>query len=160
MKKTVFALMLVFLGTSMWAQPDDHQKKKEKMDAMRIGFITDALQLTSEEAQVFWPVFNEMNDKLFALRSEEHKAMMKQKDKGKTIDDMSDKELNDMMLKHIANEKEMATIKESYHQKFLDVIGVKKTAKLYKSDHDFKRELLRKSKGGKGKGHDGPPPHK
>ena len=36
----------------------------DKVDAQRVSFITDKVKRTPAEAQSFWPLYNEYNDKL------------------------------------------------------------------------------------------------
>ena len=38
-------------------------KKREKIEIEKIAYITKALDLSSEEAQVFWPLYNKYSDK-------------------------------------------------------------------------------------------------
>ena len=54
----------------MFAQNKDMLKrKKEQMEAMKVGYITKEFP-TTEEAQAFWPVYNEYNSHLNKLRVE------------------------------------------------------------------------------------------
>ena len=43
-------------------------ERKENIEAMKIGFLTKKLDLTPEEAQKFWPVYNQYSDKMKELR--------------------------------------------------------------------------------------------
>ena len=52
--------MVLAVASSLFAQPE---KKKEDIKAMKIGFITNELNLTPDEAQKFWPVYNEFQKK-------------------------------------------------------------------------------------------------
>ncbi|MBQ5517559.1 MAG: hypothetical protein IIT92_04060, partial [Bacteroidales bacterium] len=61
--KKFFALTLcLFVSVLLFAQPqgkpNEEQRKKdwERLQAEKIAFITQELDLTPEEAQVFWPV--------------------------------------------------------------------------------------------------------
>ena len=51
--------------------------KKEQIAAFRVAFITKELSLTSREAQLFWPVYNEYQDKLESLRTTRRKENKK-----------------------------------------------------------------------------------
>jgi len=150
MKNLTLALTLL-MGAALFAQPKDMQSKKEKFDAMRIAYITQEVALTPEEAQVFWPIYNERNAKLDALRSDFKQALKKLKQEGKTIDDLSDAELDKLMKNRMKSDKEIAQINEDYHAKIVSTIGLRKTAKLYMAEIQFQRELL-----SKGREHGGP----
>ena len=63
MKKILLILCIVFaFGIKTNGQP------QEKVEALKVGFITQRLDLTTEEAKVFWPVYNKYSDELKKLR--------------------------------------------------------------------------------------------
>ncbi|TAL60732.1 MAG: hypothetical protein EPN88_15515, partial [Bacteroidetes bacterium] len=57
MKRGVIVLLtlLMFTGIRLTAQ----NQNLEKLNAFKIGFFTKKLNLTSQEAEKFWPVYNE-----------------------------------------------------------------------------------------------------
>lgn len=66
MKKIAFiaAEAIITLGTLSLSAQDKKENNygwKEKVMSEKIGFITGRLQLTPEEAQAFWPVYNKIN---------------------------------------------------------------------------------------------------
>ena len=63
---TIFFLMITSISI---AQPR-LKEKKEKIKALKIAYITEELELTSEEASKFWPLFNAYEDKQRELRQE------------------------------------------------------------------------------------------
>ena len=68
MKKQLFTtLILVFLCTNFLAQKN--KKSKEKIKAFKVSYLTQELNLTSENAEKFWPVYNKHQEKLDTLRS-------------------------------------------------------------------------------------------
>ena len=66
MKKLFFTIALL-IATLSFAQHGD------KIKAYKAAFITEALDLTAAEAQQFWPIYNEHEDKLMDLRKKERK---------------------------------------------------------------------------------------
>ncbi len=157
MKNTALFLAF-FIGIAATAQPKDFKEKKEKLDALRVAFITDELELTPEEAQAFWPVFNERNNKIETLRREMMETMFKLKNQGKILGDLTDLEIEKMMQMRFSNEKEIAKINESYHARLVEAVGLRKTAKLYMSEMRFQRKLIERSRSRKGGGERGGPP--
>ena len=86
-------LLLIFiLSISIVGFSQEHNKERkfkqsrEKIEAAKIGYLTNKLDLTSEQAQKFWPVYNEYSDKRFELK----RSMMKDK-----ADQASNKEETD-----------------------------------------------------------------
>lgn len=122
------------------------QGKKEKLEAMRIAFITKQINLTTSEAQSFWPVYNEYHDKLEAAR----KAFKTQYNKSTNLDALSDKEAELILAAETElKQKEYLLFKE-YYERFKKVLPVKKVLKLRKAEEDFKQELLKMLKSGGG----------
>jgi len=157
MKRAILFIALGILSTALFAQPDEKEMKerKEKMEAMKAAYITTSLDLSSKEAQDFWPIYNEREDKVHALRMETRKKMEVLRKAGKKIDDLSDDELKTLMKTQLDNEEKIAQLNKTYHEKFLSILGIKKTAKLYLAEKDFLREIMKKRppRGPGGPGH-------
>ena len=66
--KNYYLLIICFLSTTLiQAQRPD---KRTELKALKIGYLTKQLELTSSEAEVFWPVYNEFDKKMFELRQQ------------------------------------------------------------------------------------------
>lgn len=157
-KKIATFTLALLASNFVFGQPEKGEKpNKEKIKAMQIGYITEKLSLTSEEAQQFWPIYNEFDDKMEGIR----KDMRTLNKEGVSIDEMSDAEVEKMVNSHTELRQKELDIQKEYHAKFKAVLPIKKVAKLYKADQDFKRDLLQKikdHKGGKPEGKRPPPP--
>ena len=147
MKPIILLALAAIFSLPMLAQPSDLRGKKAKMDAMKAEFITRELDLSPQEAQQFWPVYNELDKKIENLRIGLAEKFIAIKNDGKTLDDLSDAELTALMNQRLSNEEQIAKLKREYHDKFLKVLGIKKTAKLYLAEMDFAREFMRQSRG-------------
>ena len=117
----------------------ENRPAKERVEAMKIGFITDRLNLTSEEAKVFWPVYNQYSDELEKLRKGRRDNIINARE---NFDEMSDAELEKAVDNEIAFRQNEVDIIKKYHPQFKKVLPIKKVAKLYKAEEDFKRRLL------------------
>ncbi|MBX9851393.1 MAG: hypothetical protein K2X86_06495 [Cytophagaceae bacterium] len=133
-----FAILIVLVGFSLsFAQQD----KKDRIEALKIAFITNKLELTSKEAQVFWPVYNEYADKHEKLRKDRRQQFMNVKD---NLDAMSDKDIEALVDGEMTFRQKELDLQKEYHAQFKQVLPVRKVAKLYIAEETFKRELLRK----------------
>ncbi len=146
--KSIYTIVLfVFfaIGT-LNAQPPrkEHPNKKEKIEQLKIAFITKELEFTTDEAEKFWPVYNEMSDKIHEKKKEERKLQMELKENFETLSEADIKSKSQSILN---NEIEQAKLKKEYHDKIADVIGYKKATKLLSLEQRFKRELLEQMKG-------------
>lgn len=109
--------------TDALAQKGD---KAEKVKAMKTAFFTAELDLSSEEAESFWPVYNEYSSKMRVIR----KAS---KDDSSADDTMATKEAK------VALEKE-------YLAKFQKVLPSAKVDKLFAAEKKWKQKLLEEIK--------------
>lgn len=159
-KKHITTITLALLITSLvFGQPPKEKRpSKEKIKTMKVGYLTERLSLNSKEAQQFWPIYNEFDAKMENI----HKELRKMHNRDESIDEMSDADVEKMVNAHTNLRQKELDIQKEYHEKFKTVLPIKKVAKLYKADQDFKRYLLKKiknHKGGRGhEGHRGPPP--
>ncbi len=135
--KNLILLMLLSITTAALAQ--ERRPAKERVDAMKIGFLTDRLNLTSEEAKTFWPVYNMYTEELEKLRNSRRENINNKKN---NFDDMEDSELEKSVDNEIIFRQNELEILKKYHPQFKKILPIKKVAKLYKSEEDFKRKLL------------------
>ncbi|MBD3638775.1 MAG: hypothetical protein HUJ25_15585 [Crocinitomicaceae bacterium] len=159
--KNIFTLIaLLFVGVA-FAQPDEdpREERKEKIKAHKIAFISTELDLSPEEAEKFWPIYNELEDKMEEIHTQ-RRAYMK---KLKNFDELSDNEAYEITEKLFELEAEEHALRKEYLGKFATAVGKKKAAKVFMAEEKFKRELLRKLKHQQeqrrngGPGHGGPP---
>ncbi len=117
------------------------EERKENIEAMKVGFITKKLDLTSEEAQKFWPVYNQYSDKIQEVRK---KRRMDNRETKQKFDALSDKEVEAAVDNEMGFRQKELDIQKEYHSKFKSVLPIKKVAKLYAAEEQFKMELLNK----------------
>ena len=141
MKKTiincsVFSFLLL-LNISISAQTNNSTpaEKKAKLDAWHTAFLTSEMQLTTEEAQKFWPIYNE-------YKAEMEKLEKPVKAIGKTIEQMSDAELRQMIYKELDNEQQRVNINKKYVDRFLTILPAIKIVRLKKAEREFKKMVL------------------
>lgn len=136
MKHLATVLVLTFLSISSWAQPD-----MEQMQAIRVAYITNALDLNPTEAERFWPLHNEMSEQLRELRNQRRQLVHNFRDEEALLR-APESELRNIMNRMLELEQEEIAIRREYHTKFLDVLDVHKVALLYRTEEEFKRVLL------------------
>jgi hypothetical protein len=134
-KRYILILILaVFFKTGLIGQSD-------KVEALRVSFITDKIKLTPAEGQSFWPLYNEYNDKVKSLR----KSFRQQY--GATADFKTDKDAEDFLNAELKLRQNEVDLQKEYIEKFKKVLGAKKTAMLRKAEEEFKREIIKTIKG-------------
>lgn len=112
------------------------QKMEERVKTQHIAFISNRLQLTPKEAEQFWPLFNEFHAKQKAMR-EATRA-----ERQKPFGEMTDAEVEKLIAGELDLQTRELELRKEYYQKFKVVISVKKIAKLYRAERDFKMTVL------------------
>ena len=137
--KNLILLLTLATPLAAMAQPPDKPGARQRVESMKIGFITNRLNLTPEEAKAFWPVYNKYSDELEALRKSHRENLMEAR---KNIDSLSDKEIEKLVDSELAFRQGELDIMKKYHPQFKQVLPVRKVAKLYRAEEEFKRKLL------------------
>jgi Spy/CpxP family protein refolding chaperone len=141
MKTNKILLFILFLvSVHSFAQPP-MSEKKEQIRALKVGFITNELSLTTDEAAKFWPIYNTFDDKQFELRHQKMKAF-KSKMSDDALNKMSEKEASALLTQMESNEDELYQIRKKFIANLQGVLSPIKIIKLKKAEDDFNRKLL------------------
>jgi hypothetical protein len=145
MKTTIIIFLSLLISVSSFAQrPGNRMEIEKRYRSQKIAFITDKMQLSSEEAQVFWPVFREFEaekDKL-AMKIREYRNAFP-KDEADMTEEQAIKFLTHLNDHSLA----MSELGLEYQKKFLKVISAKQLLLLRVAENGFRRHLLREFKG-------------
>ena len=135
------------MAVSLFAQPQGHkqneqQRKKEfeRIQSEKIAFITQELDLSPEEAQVFWPVYNQC----WKESLEAHHKMMEAASefRGKKGEELSDAELEKKLDAYIQANKASNQVMADWYPKFKKVLPIHKVAKLYQAEEAFQMRMI------------------
>ena len=138
-KVTILITVLSFaFSTSLKAQ-DGYPRGKEKIRAAKVGLITNRLDLSEEQAKIFWVVYDEFDKK----RSEIRKNIRQMTAESRNITTSDDKILSDLKEVLSLKQKEVDLEKE-YLSKFLKTINVRQLSELFKTEQLFNQMLVKK----------------
>ncbi len=146
-RKIFLAFIVILISLLTIAQPPGRghwRNHQEKLESQRVAFITNELDLSVEEAQIFWPVYNEYMEK-------RNEMMIKHRTERSTMENpekLNEEELREIANAEIENMEEMTALRRQYHDRFMEILPVSKVVKLYKAERDFNRNLLRESRRG------------
>jgi hypothetical protein len=125
------------MAISAVAQDDDlpqtpDKKARDKIEAARIAYITDQLQLTPEEAEKFWPIYREFSERRREIRQQQREA-------AKNGGTQSDQEAVEQQLN--AKQKEL-DLEKDYSGRLLKVISAQKLRSLPQAERRFRQMIL------------------
>jgi hypothetical protein len=108
---------------------------KEKIKTFKIAYITEKLDLTSKEAQQFWPVYNTHQETVEKLRRQERKLI-------KSIKEANDKQAEAILSSFLEIEEQKSQSKKKLITDLKKVLSYKKILKLIKAEADFHKRML------------------
>ena len=134
--KIVPAIILIAFSSGVYGQQEGPLKK---LESMRIAFITEKLDLSSSEAEKFWPVYRDYanrNDRI----TEERRSLYRYA--SKNAEYISESEINELLEKHLNLQKEESNLTEKFNSRFLQILPPKKVLILYTTENQFKTFIL------------------
>lgn len=139
--------LLLALAFSMTINAQLSDERRERMESriesQKVAYITQKLDLTPSEAQKFWPIYNEYQDKMKESRTDN-----KQNWKS---DSMNEEEADAFIAQLLNSEQKELDLKKQYLNRLKTVIPTKKVANLYIIEKRFRAEMLEKIKNKIGK---------
>ncbi|MDD2191167.1 MAG: hypothetical protein PHO12_01290 [Bacteroidales bacterium] len=118
-----------------------------KMKVNKIAYLTDKLDLSVEEAQKFWPIFNNYEDEMNAVREK-----MRPRDTTKEgfpmrpdFLKMTEKEAQDMINRHLKSKREIIDIQDKYSKEFKKAIPTQKIMMLFMLEKRYISDVIGKS---------------
>jgi hypothetical protein len=120
MKKYLLILILIF-GNFSFVHAQNGQRA-EKVQELKIAFITQKLQLTSAEAEKFWPVYNSYENEIKQLRATNKNGDV------------------------LENEQKLLDIRKKYKPSFEKILGAQRANDLYNVERDFRNVLIKSLK--------------
>lgn len=138
MKQLILSFILCLLiGGPILAQDNEPSGPlRARLEAMKVAFITEKTGIDAEQAKVFWPVYNEFEQKQQAIKQKYRP--------GKKIMQMSDQELEQRILDSFTQEEEILALKKELFQNLKEVINIRQIALLKAAEQEFNREVLRR----------------
>ena len=151
LSKLMLVVIITFNGVILFAQRPGREMpvQKEKIEAHKIAFLTDQLQLTPAEAEKFWPVYNANRDKIENERQQFRKA---HDFTPEDIEKLSDEEANKFLNDQLDQEQKMLTYPKEFNEQLKDILPPQKILMLFEAEQEFKIQLMKRIAG-----RDGPP---
>lgn len=142
MKKIIYIISIILMFASQVLNAQEaHKDRWEKIRAEKISFLTDKLDLTPTEAQKFWPVYNEIENKRWEAQKNRHDLEVKVQEAAESL---SNKEIIQLTREYAGNMQKEGDLMVKYNEEFLKILPPQKVLKLYKAENDFRMYMFKK----------------
>ncbi|MEI6815883.1 MAG: hypothetical protein WCL14_04670 [Bacteroidota bacterium] len=134
-----FAFLFVLVFTDSYSQRPG--KADDRIESFKIAFITKRLDLSSDEATKFWPIYNQYQEELKTIREKNKKELL---NAHTNIETMSDNDINKVLDDWVVFKQNELNLTKKFLPQFKSALPVRKVAKLFKAEEDFKSELIKR----------------
>lgn len=136
-----FAAFVFAQKTASAQEKNNHKDRWEKYKSEKVAFITTKLDLTPQEAEKFWPVYNALEKERSDAQREKR---LLEKQVYEASETLSDKEAVDLTREFVGNKKKECQLDTDYNEKFLEILPPQKVLVLYKAESEFRMYMFRK----------------
>ena len=112
----------------------------EKFSTYKIGFFTKKMNLTSQEAEKFWPVYNDYQKQKNLIQREKIMLIRDFNQNESFLDDNQLTEMGDKLIKYISDESSLAV---AFHRKIKELLPPAKVIKYYQAENQYKIQLMK-----------------
>ena len=141
MKRALIWIVVLAFAPLVWATGGcDQRLSKEEFRACQQAYITEKAGLTAAEAEDFFPLYFELQDRKHQLNDEAWKLMREGKKEGVT-EARYDEIMESVYDARIAADR----LEKSYYGKFKKILSSKKIYLVQQAEMRFHRELLRQA---------------
>lgn len=116
-----------------------------QLDNAKIAFITSRLTLNQDQAQRFWPLYNE-----FVAKRRDLNRTARQLRLGADNPTLSEAQLRDTFTQEFAIRQQQLNLEKEYFEKVQKVLTLRQVAQLYGAERDFTKEVLKRVAGQSG----------
>lgn len=129
----------IILSIALWLPASAQQSPN--IEAVKAAFITQKLDLTPEESQRFWPVYNNYQQELQKLiqAKNNQRRSLKQQSESVPVDELE-------------IDSEILELRKRYRHEFAKILPKHKAALVYPVEREFRQQLIEHLQKRKGKG--------
>lgn len=145
MKKITLIIFFLVFYLSGYSQDRDQEYDKEKLEAARIAYITNRLDLKPSQAEKFWPIFNQYQ--------EDRKELMEEMStfNKSCLQETDNERAKEKIGKRFEIQQRLLDREKLFMNEVIEVITPIQAIKLNGVNRDFTRQVYRMHRGGREK---------
>lgn len=131
-------ILLLIMPVLMQAQQQPQGPFRERMEAARVAMITRSMQLSPQEARVFWPLYDAYNEKIKDQRQarvERNKGLM-------NLEELSDAEVNKLVDDRLELAEARVKARKEFINQLRKELSPRKAAMFIRAEEEFQREFV------------------
>jgi len=140
MKRLLHYITLSLLLIPLGLNAQKHGEKRDKIIEAKKSFINSKVDLSTDQAANFWPVYNEFEKQRHQFRRQLRQHMKKD------ISSYSEEEAVTYLNVLKSNRDQLIQLENDYFQKFRAILSAKQQANLIQAELKFRKELEKRIK--------------
>ncbi len=134
MKKLIFGTVFLFLASMAFTQSSDDYIEilRSVLKTEKKAAIAEVMELTDEESEAFWPLYNEFNDKMYQVQTKRVKIIQ---DFAGNYLSMTDEKADELWTSAMNFKQESLNLTKSYYKKFKKILPAAKAAKYFQAEN-------------------------
>ncbi len=115
-------------------------ESREKIKSLKIAFFTERLGLSTEEASVFWPIYNNYEKEKEALLNTQRQEVFS---RIPDIGSNSEQEAGRILNRYLEIEEQEEEMDKRFYLELAETFSAKRALMLHQAEHEFRKRLLR-----------------
>ncbi len=134
MRKLFVAVAIVAFGLTGFSQQmnDYMEVRRAALKTEKKALIAEVMELSKEESEPFWALYNEFQEKLYVVNTEYLKIINEFVD---NYDTMTEEKAKNIMTRNFAYDSDILKLKKSYHTKFMKILSAQKTLMYFQAEN-------------------------
>jgi hypothetical protein len=130
MKKIISTLIISLFAVVAFSQNSNDylEVQREVLKTEKKALVAEAMQLTEDESTVFWPLYNEYNEKQYVLDTKIFNLVIKFSEEYETL---TDEQALDLWHESLSIRSEIFKLEKSYLKKFQKIMSGKRVLRYF-----------------------------
>ncbi|RYE30131.1 MAG: hypothetical protein EOP42_12820 [Sphingobacteriaceae bacterium] len=113
----------------------DNSAGMHKIETIKSDFLSDNMHLSNDEANKFWPVYNQYQQEMNVVLHQKRQNMVNSKNNAQ-----------DIVKNNFEYDSKILTIKKHFNDEFSRILPPEKVMNFWKSERQFNEEMIKRLK--------------
>ncbi len=134
MKKLILLIAVIGFSIMLYSQQanDYMEVTRAALKTEKKAMIAEVMNLTPEESEPFWALYNEFQGKLYTANTKYLKII---NEFAENYENMGGENANDLMKRMFAYDAEILKLKKTYFKKFQNILSPQKTLMYFQAEN-------------------------